>query len=66
MKKKSIINNNFNIKEIHNTLNYWVNLYYICECTYAKTIISFLLIILMGVIFKIGKELWKAIRYSLN
>ena len=66
MKKKLIIDKNFNIKEIHNTLNYWVNLYYICECTYAKTIISFLLIILMAVIFKIGKELWKAIRYSLN
>ena len=46
-------------------LYFWIKLYYNFECIYIKGIISFLLIVLSAILFKIGKEIWKAIRYSL-
>ena len=66
MEKKLNIDKNFKVMEIQNQLYYWINLYYKCEQTYTKGIISFLLIILSAVLFKIAKELWKAIRYSIK
>ena len=62
---------NFDFKNSSDMLNskydlyYWLKLYYEFECIYIKGIIYFLLLILSFIVFKIGKELWKAIRYSL-
>jgi len=65
------INKNFNFKNSSDMINskydlyYWLKLYYEFECIYIKGIIYFLLLILSAIVLKIGKELWKAIRYSL-
>ena len=65
------INKNFNLKNSSDIIDtkydlyFWIKLYYKFECVYIKGFISFLLIILSAIIFKIIKELWKSIRYSL-
>ncbi len=66
MEKKLDLNKTPNKLDINNELNYWINLYYFCECAYIKLIISFFVIILSLIIFKIGRELFKTIRYSLK
>ena len=66
MEKKFEIDKNFHILDINNQLNYWINLYYRFERAYIKGIITFLLLILSLIIIKIGRELGKAIRYSLK
>lgn len=66
MEKKLDLDKNFNIVDINNGLYYWINLYYISECTYIKGIYSFIIIIIGFVLIKIVRELMKAIRYSLN
>lgn len=66
MGKKLDLDDNFNVMDINNRLYYWINLYYLSEKYYIKGIISFLIIILGLILIKIGKESWKAIKYSLN
>ena len=65
------MNKNLNFKNNPDMINskydlyYWIKLYYEFECIYIKGIIYLLLLILSVIVLKIGKELWKAIRYSL-
>ena len=62
---------NFDFKNSSDMLNskydlyYWLKLYYEFECIYIKAIIYFFISILSVIFLKIGKELWKTIRYSL-
>ena len=65
MKVVTVFKNNSEIAYTKYDLYYWIKLYYEFECIYIKGIIYFLLLILSFIVFKIGKELWKAIRYSL-
>ena len=64
-------NKNLNLKnnpdkiEHNNELYYWIKLYYNFECYYIKGVVSFFVLILTIILIKIGKELWKAITYSL-
>jgi hypothetical protein len=69
---KHHINKNLNLKNIpdkiefnNNDLFNWITLYYKLECYYIKGVISFFLLILTIIIIKIGKELFKSIRYAL-
>ena len=66
LEKKLDLNKNVSRLNIENELYYWINIYYLSECIYIKLIVSFFLIILSLIIFKIGRELYKAIRYSLK
>ena len=66
MGKKLDLDKNFNVMDINNRLYYWINLYYLFERYYIKGIISLFIIILSLILIKIGKESWKAIKYSLN
>ena len=66
LEKKLDLTKNVSRLNIENELYYWINIYYLSECIYIKLIVSFFLIILSLIIFKIGRELYKAIRYSLK
>ena len=66
IEKKYELDKNFHIFDRNHHFNYWVNLYYRFERAYIKGIITFLLIILSLIVIKIGRELGKAIRYSLK
>ena len=66
IEKKYELDKNFHFFDKNHQFNYWINLYYRFECAYIKGIITFLLIILSLIIIKIGRELGKAIRYSLK
>jgi hypothetical protein len=66
MGKKLDLDKNFNVMDINNRLYYWINLYYLLERYYIKGIISLFIIILSLILIKIGKESWKAIKYSIN
>ena len=66
IEKKYELDKNFHIFDRNHHFNYWVNLYYRFERAYIKGIITFLLIILSLSVIKIGRELGKAIRYSLK
>ena len=66
LEKKLDLKKNVSRLNIENELYYWINIYYLSECIYIKLIVSFFLIILSLIIFKIGRELYKAIRYSLK
>ena len=65
MNKKLNFKNNSEIIYTKYDLYYWIKLYYEFECIYIKAIIYFILSILSVIFLKIGKELWKTIRYSL-
>ena len=66
MGKKLDLDKNYNNMDINNRLYYWINLYYLSERYYIKGIISLFIIIISLILIKIGKESWKAIKYSLN
>ena len=65
MNKKLNFKNNSEIAYTKYDLYYWIKLYYEFECIYIKAIIYFFISILSVIFLKIGKELWKTIRYSL-